>query len=63
MLLTMHTYRVPIREMKGGNGRALKSKLLSDLPISLPNSQHKFLRKRKKSIKHEPCKFAREGEK
>lgn len=50
-----------LMEMEGGDGQALRSKLLSDLPIPPRDSWHKFLRKRKKSIKHEPCKFAREG--
>lgn len=46
---------------KRWQGPALGSKLLSNLPVPPPDPQHKFLRKRE-SINHEPCKFAREGE-
>lgn len=48
--------------MKGSNSQVFRNKLLSDLSVPPPDSQHKFLGKRN-SAKHEPHKSAQEGKK
>lgn len=51
-----------LMEMKGSNSQVFRNKLLSDLSVPPPDSQHKFLGKRN-SAKHEPHKSAQEGKK